>query len=188
MNAIGRLLALLASAFALTAIGAAVAARAMKERIVPVDSPDAPEVTLRAMFEPISFRTSSTMFRGGTLDCWFGGGVIDLRDAILDPGGARLEVRAVFGGGQIVVPESWRVTTNVVGIGGLGDGRSQIQRPVTAPLLVIDGIALFGGFGITSELSEQQASAMADAVARRTGRAASPGTPAAAESEAAPVV
>jgi hypothetical protein len=187
MNAIGRLLALLASAFALTAIGAAVAARAMKERIVPVDSADAPEVTLRAIFEPISFRSSSTTFRGGTLDCWFGGGVIDLRDAILDPGGARLEVRAVFGGGQIVVPESWRVTTNVVGIGGLGDGRPQIQRPVTAPVLVIDGIALFGGFGITSELSEQQASAIADAVAR-TSRAASSGTPAAAESEAAPVI
>jgi hypothetical protein len=188
MNVIGRLLALVASAFALTAIGAAVAARAMKERIVPVDSPDAPEVTLRAIFEPISFRSNSTMFRGGTLECWFGGGLIDLRDAILDPGGARLEVRAVFGGGQIVIPESWRVTTNVVGIGGLGDGRSQIQRPVTAPLLVIDGNVLFGGFGVTSVLSEQGANAVADAVARRTGRMGSAESPAAAESEAASVV
>jgi hypothetical protein len=166
MNVIGRLLALVASAFALTAIGAAVAARAMKERIVPVDSPDAPEVTLRAIFEPISFRSNSTMFRGGTLECWFGGGLIDLRDAILDPGGARLEVRAVFGGG----------------------GRPQIQRPVTAPLLVIDGNVLFGGFGVTSVLSEQGANAVADAVARRTGRMGSAESPAAAESEAASVV
>ena len=170
MNVIGRLTAILTGAFALTAIGAAIAARAMKERIIPVDSPDAPEDTLRAIFEPIQFHSTSTMFRGGTLDCWFGGGIIDLRDAILDPGGARLEIRAVFGGGQIVVPEGWRVTTNLVGLGGIGDGRSQIQRPVTAPLLVIDGIVLFGGFGITSELSEVQASAVADAVARRKGR------------------
>ena len=184
MNAIGRLTAILTGAFALTAIGAALAARAMKERIIPVDSPDAPEVTLRAIFEPIQFRSSSTMFRGGTLDCWFGGGIIDLRDAILDPGGARLEIRAIFGGGQIVVPESWRVTTNLVGIGGIGDGRSQIQRPVTAPLLVIDGIVLFGGFGVTSELSEQAVTAVADAVARRKSRSEStaPGA------EPAPVV
>ena len=173
MNVIGRLTAILASVFALTAVGAAIAARAMKERIIPVDSPDAPEVTLRAIFEPIQFRSTSTMFRGGTLDCWFGGGLIDLRDAILDPGGARLEIRGIFGGGQILVPESWRVTTNVVGLGGAGDARSQVQRPVTAPVLVIDGIVLFGGFGITSDLSEEAVSAITDAVARRKGRSES---------------
>ena len=188
MNVIGRLAAILAGAFALTAIGAAIAARSMKERIVPIDAPDAPEVTLRAIFEPVDFRSSSTMFRGGTLDCWFGGGLIDLRDAILDPSGARIEVRAIFGGAQFIVPESWRVTTNVVGIGGIGDARTAIQRPVTAPLLVIDGIALFGGFGITSELSQQQATAVADAVARRTGRAPIAETLATADPEAAPVV
>ena len=187
MNVIARLTAILTGAFALTAIGAAIAARTMKERIVPVDAPDASEVTLRAIFEPIDFRSSSTMFRGGTLDCWFGGGVIDLRDAILDPSGARIDVRAIFGGAQFVVPEAWRVTTNVVGLGGIGDARGGIQRPVTAPLLVIDGIALFGGFGITSELSEQQATAVADAVARRIGRATTGATPATAEPEAAPV-
>jgi hypothetical protein len=184
MNVIGRLTAILTGLFALTAIAAALAARAIKERIIPVDSPDAPEVTLRAIFEPIQFRSSSTTFRGGSLDCWFGGGIIDLRDAILDPGGARLEIRAVFGGGQIVVPESWRVTTNLVGIGGIGDGRSQVQRPVTAPVLVIDGIVLFGGFGVTSDLSEQAVTAVADAVARRKGRSEA----AAPDTEPAPVV
>jgi hypothetical protein len=188
MNVIGRLIAILLGALALTAIGAAIAARTMKERIVPVDAPDAPKVTLRAIFEPVDFRSSSTMFRGGTLDCWFGGGLVDLRDAILDPSGARIEVRAIFGGAQFVVPESWRVTTNVVGIGGIGDARGSIQRPVTAPLLVIDGIALFGGFSITSEWSERQATAIAEAVARRTGRATTADTQATAEPETAPAV
>ena len=139
----------------------------MKQRIVRVDAPDANDVTLAAIFEPINFRSTATAFRGGTLDLWYGGGIIDLRDAFLDPGGARLDVRAVFGGAQIVVPETWRVTTNVVGLGGIGDGRSKVERPVTAPVLVIDGVAIMGGFGITSELSEQQATAVADAVARR---------------------
>jgi hypothetical protein len=188
MHVIGRLIAILTGALALTAIGAAVAARTMKERIVPVDAPDAPEVTLRAIFEPLDFRSSSKMFRGGTLDCWFGGGVIDLRDAILDPGGARIEVRAIFGGAQFVVPESWRVTTNVVGIGGIGDARSSVQRPVTAPLLVIDGIALFGGLSITSEWSERQATVIAEAVARRAGRTTTTEPQATTEPATAPVV
>lgn len=34
-----------------------------------------------------------------------------------------LQVRAIFGGAQIVVPETWRVSTRVVGLGGIGDGR-----------------------------------------------------------------
>jgi hypothetical protein len=168
MSIIGRILAVLTGAFVLTSISAAIAARALKQRIVRVDAPGANEVTLAAIFEPINFRSTATAFRGGTLDLWYGGGLVDLRDAFLDPGGARLAVRAVFGGAQIVVPESWRVTTSVVGLGGIGDARSKVERPVTAPLLVIDGVVVMGGLGITSELSEQQASAVADAVARRS--------------------
>ena len=98
MNIIGRILAVLTGAFVLTSIAAAIAARAMKQRIVRVDAPDANEVKLAAIFEPINFRSTATAFRGGTLDLWYGGGIIDLRDAFLDPAGARLEVRAVFGG------------------------------------------------------------------------------------------
>lgn len=167
MNVIGRILAVLMGGFVLTSISAAIAARVMKQRIVRVDAPDANEVTLAAIFEPINFRSKANAFRGGTVDLWYGGGVVDLRDAFLDPNGARLEVRAVFGGAQIVVPETWRVTTNVVGLGGIGDGRSKVERPVTAPLLVIEGLAIMGGLGISSRLSEQQATAVADAVARR---------------------
>ena len=167
MSVIGRLLALVFAGFVLSSIAAAIGARMMKQRIVPLDAPDADEVRLVAILEPLDFRSTSTNFRGGTLDCWYGGGVIDLREAKLDPAGARLEVRGIFGGGQIVVPEEWRVTTKVQGIGGIGDARQQVERPVTAPLLIIEGVAFMGGFGITSEYSQKEADAMADAVARR---------------------
>jgi hypothetical protein len=68
------------------------------------------------------------------------------------------------------VPESWRVRTDVRGVGGIGDARQKIEYPVTAPLLAIEGVAFMGGFGITSELSQQQAEAVADAVAKRGRR------------------
>ena len=170
MNVIGRLLGLLAAFFAISSIGAAIGAIATKRRIVPIDNPDADEVTLRAIFEPVNFHSTAKNFRGGTLDAWYGGGIIDLRDATLDPSGARLEVRGIFGGGQIVVPDSWRVTTNVMGMGGIGDSRARADRPVTAPLLVIDGFVFMGGFGITSDLSPAEIDAVAQAVAARQGK------------------
>jgi hypothetical protein len=170
MNVIGRLIAVFTGGLMVASIIGAIAARAAKQRIVPVDAPDGDEVHLTAIFEPISFRSSAPSFRGGTLDCWYGGGVIDLRGANLDPAGARLQVRAIFGGGQILVPETWRVSSKVVGIGGLGDGRPHIDFGADAPHLTIEGVAIFGGFGVMSEMPEAAARGLSEAVARSARR------------------
>jgi hypothetical protein len=49
-------------------------------------------------------------FRGGSSICWHGGQVIDLRGAALAQEGAHLDARCVYGGLQVIVPETWRVT------------------------------------------------------------------------------
>jgi hypothetical protein len=170
MKVIGRLTAVLTGGLMLASIAGALAARAAKERIERLEDPDADEVRLSAIFEPISFRSTATSFRGGAVDCWYGGGVIDLRDAILDPAGARLHVRAIFGGAQILVPETWRVSSRIVGIGGLGDGRPHVQLATDAPHLSIEGVAVFGGFGVMSEMSEAEARSLRDAVDRFSRR------------------
>jgi len=51
------------------------------------------------------------------------GGTLDLRDATLDPAGATLRASALFGGGNLIVPE---------------------------------GVAMFGGWGITSEPADEE--------------------------------
>jgi hypothetical protein len=170
MRVIGRLIALITGGMVLASIVAAIAARSAKQRIVPVAGPDADEVRLTAIFEPMSFRSTATSFRGGTVDCWYGGGVIDLRDAVLDPAGARLEVRAIFGGAQILVPESWLVTSNVVGLGGMRDARPRAELEHDAPHLMIEGVALFGGLGVMSEMREADVRALDDAIARAARR------------------
>jgi len=170
MNTVRRLFALFTGGLMLASIVGLFFARAAKQRLREEAAPDADEIRLVAIFEPLSYRSSATRFRGGQVDCWYGGGVIDLRDAVLDPDGARLEVRAVFGGAQIVVPESWRVTSKVVGIGGSGDGRARVEYEAEAPHLVIEGLALFGGFGVTSELSEAATKELDEAVARSRAR------------------
>src|SRR5437762_12851184 len=109
MKAFGRVFALFAAALMVTSVVSAIAAVLTKRRIVPLDAADADEVRVRAIFEPLTFRSTAPSFRGGTVDCWYGGGVIDLREATLDPSGAQLQVRAIFGVGEIVVPDSWQV-------------------------------------------------------------------------------
>ena len=170
MKVIGRLFGLFTGGLMLASIVGMLAARAAKQQIEPLDTPDADDVRLVAIFEPLSFRSTAKSFRGGTVDCWYGGGVIDLRDAVLDPAGARLQVRAIFGGAQIVVPASWRVSSKVVGIGGLGDGRPRVERNDETPHLTIEGVAIFGGFGVTSELPDAAARELDKAVARSNGR------------------
>jgi hypothetical protein len=95
MRVIGRLLVLLLGGMIAAAVAGTIAARQAQRRIVPIDDPEADEIRLAAIFAPVSFRSTATSFRGGSIDCWYGGGVIDLREATLDPAGARLEVRAV---------------------------------------------------------------------------------------------
>ena len=155
MRGIGRLLAAVTAGLVASMVVAAVAAVSAKRRLVPLEDPDADDVRIVAIFDQMAFRSTASSFRGGTVDCWYGGGAIDLRGATLDPAGATLRVRTIFGGGQIVVPDSWRVVNDVVVVaGGIGDTRGRGERPDDAPELRLEGICVFGGFGITSELDE----------------------------------
>jgi hypothetical protein len=147
---ISRAIGLLLLAWFSFIAGVAVLAAVKRREGVPQD-PKADEIDLVANFEPFEFHSESEAFRGGTVTTWFGGGVVDLRDATLDPAGATLHTSTVFGGGNLIVPEAWNVETKVVGLGGVGDGRAKIERDPDAPTLRLEGTALFGGWGITSE-------------------------------------
>ena len=167
MRIVGRVIALAFAGLMVSAVGTAIAALTKKRQILPIDDPDADEVRLAAIFEPIVFESTASAFRGGTLDLWFGGGIIDLRKATLDPAGARLEVRAMFGGCQLLVPATWRVTTRVTGIGGAGDSRPQIERSSGSPSLTVEGITFFGGLGIASDIREEAVGSVREAIAKR---------------------
>jgi hypothetical protein len=130
-------------------IGAVVYAKLMGRSAVP-QAPEADDVDLVATFGELDFHSTARSFRGGTVTTWFGGGTLDLRDAVLDPAGATLRANALFGGGNLIVPSDWRVVTKLVGIGGAGDSRPDGNQPEGAPTLRLEGTAIFGGWGITS--------------------------------------
>ena len=168
MKIVGRVFRLFFRLMMLTTILGMIGAIVAKRQLPSSADSEADEVRIKAVFEPMNFKSTARKFKGGTIDCWYGGGAVDLREATLDPAGAHLAVRAIFGGGQIVVPDSWRVTSRVVGIGGLGDARAPIGRAEDAPHLTIEGIAVFGGFGVMSELPEATARGLDEAIARRS--------------------
>jgi hypothetical protein len=138
-------------------VGGAVTALSVKQRTVSTTDEDANEVTLASIFGPLAFHSTAKAFTGGSVECWYGGGVLDLRDAVMSPEGATLRLRAIFGGGQILVPPTWTVVTNVAGFGGVTDVRTAAGSSDDAPRLTIDAVVFAGGFAVTSELAEGEA-------------------------------
>lgn len=148
-------------------VAAAATALNLKRSLVPTTDESADEIVAVAIFGPLEFHSTSRNFRGGRLECWYGGGVLDLRDATLAPEGATLEVRAVFGGGQILVPTDWKVVSTVRGMGGLQDIRDAKGYAADAPELVIEGVLIAAGFAVMSELDAGGADWQADIEALR---------------------
>jgi len=169
------------AALMLSTLVVAIVWRSTARRATAALEPEADEIHVRTALGPMAYTSHAKAFEGGVIDCWYGGGFVDLREATLHPDGATLKVRAVFGGGQIIVPETWRVTARVRGIGGLGDARPKVDLPADAPHLTIEGMAVFGGFAVQSELPAEEKAELEKAVARMS-------EPERMASEAAPAV
>lgn len=160
---IGRLFRLvfggLVLAFGSSLVGAAVAKRRYPSVGTDVDD----EVAITAIMAPVEFESHATAFRGGSVLLWYGGGDMDLRGVRLDPGGAHLTIRAIFGGGRLIVPETWNVDLAMTSVfGGCTDLRPAFDRAPDAPHLIVDGFNIFGGIAIFS--SKPEVDAMADAL------------------------
>jgi hypothetical protein len=112
------------------------------------DIPPSTETTIdyTAVFHHIERRIVAKNFRGGKLSVVFGGFTIDLREADIDGPLAFLHADAVFGGGEIFIPDTWQVSVRGSGVFGGYSNETQ-QRPPTADSkhLIIEGAAVFGG-------------------------------------------
>jgi len=87
----------------------------------------------------------SESFRGGEVSAIMGGADIDLCSATLAPNGALVDVFAMFGGVDLIVPEGWRVIGQVTPIlGGFEDNTVPPLDPA-APTLKVRGMAIMGG-------------------------------------------
>jgi predicted membrane protein len=97
-------------------------------------------------------RVMHQVFRGGHINCIFGGSELDLTQATLAEGISELEVNTIFGGVTLVVPADWRIQLKMTSImGGFADKRSYIKEsPDPSRVLIIKGSTIFGGGEIKS--------------------------------------
>jgi predicted membrane protein len=117
-----------------------------------VGSADASSLSLWAIFSGGKRRVESPDFRGGEVLAIFGGFEIDLRKAQMPAGEAVIDINATFGGVEIRVPETWRVSVKGMGIFGGFEDKTVPPRPVEGapppPHLVVSGYAVFGGASV----------------------------------------
>ncbi|SNS98564.1 protein of unknown function [Streptosporangium subroseum] len=86
--------------------------------------------------------------RNFTALAFWGGGKIDLREAVFTGGEIKIRAFALMGGIEVIVPEDAEVFVTGVGImGGFGDQASGVGRP-NAPRIVVTGMALMGGVDV----------------------------------------
>lgn len=90
----------------------------------------------------------SKNFKGGEVVAVFGGCDINLTQADFE-GTIEIDITAIFGGCKIIVPPGWQVKSEVTAIfGGLDDKRSVQPIEGQQKLLIIRGMAMFGGVDI----------------------------------------
>lgn len=152
MRTIRSILGLTLGFVVISSILAAVVAAVAKRHMISSGTEMDDEFDLVTIFDGVDFASTAPAFRRGTVLTWYGGGQIDLRGATLDPAGAELNVRALFGGVQIIVPETWHVEQRMVAfLGGVSDSREKSEAQEGEPVLRLTGWAVFGGIDVTSE-------------------------------------
>ncbi|WP_370515732.1 LiaF domain-containing protein [Halapricum sp. CBA1109] len=103
-----------------------------------------------AAFGGVEKRNTSKAFEGADLTAMFGGVELDLRDAGIEDQPAQINVIALFGGVEVVVPRDWNVQMDVLPVlGGASDDRPRHENTTDETDLVVTGFAAFGGVSIT---------------------------------------
>jgi hypothetical protein len=135
--------------------GGFMAAAALVKRLVPSrGDAESDEVALVAVFDGVDLRSRAKDFRGGSMLAWYGGVNADLREAELGLD-AHLSLAALFGGVALRVPPGWRVESNVRAFAGGVDVSGSDPDDPDAPLLVLDGLAAFGGIAVSRKPEDE---------------------------------
>jgi hypothetical protein len=95
-------------------------------------------------------RVSGDRFTGGEATAVLGGLELDLRGALLDAEGAKLEVTAILGGIDVKLPSGWDVRISGTSILGGTDDRT-LPAVAGAPRLDLTATAVLGGVTVTTD-------------------------------------
>ena len=106
------------------------------------------EIDVSAFLSEVETNNRSQQFRGGRATAIMGGIDIDLRGASLYENIAELEITAVMGGVEIMVPDNWRVEISGTPLLGAMENKSGYNIDSSSPILRIKGFVLMGSIEI----------------------------------------
>jgi predicted membrane protein len=119
---------------------------------------DADEFRLVALMDGRTYENVSEHLRSGRVIVGMGGVDVDLRQAVLDPEGAKLDISIFAGGVRVLACKSWRVEVDQA----VAAGAVQIETddpdtlPDGAPILHIHAATVAGGLVVANAESESQ--------------------------------
>ena len=128
-------------------LGMIVSAAFFKRVVRSRGDAESDEVALVAILDGVELESRAEAFKGGSMLAWFGGIDVDLRGAEL-ASDARLTVHALFGGIEVKTPPGWRIESSVKAFMGGADARGAAEDDPEAPVLTLDGMAVFGGIEV----------------------------------------
>ena len=86
-------------------------------------------------------------YKGGNINCVFGGVEYDMKEVKIDKAGAEINVTLMFGGVELRIPENTKVINNITALlGGVEEKHEYTDKP--SGTLTLTGSVLFGGVEI----------------------------------------
>lgn len=129
-------------------LGSAVAAKFLLESNA---EPETEEIDLVAIFEGKDLVSVANPFYGGKLLTLFGGVNLDLRRVTPAPTGIGLDLMVVMGGVNLVVPEGWRVASELkLGAAGFSDN-TRTTADDDVPTVTLTGFVCMGGVNVEAK-------------------------------------
>jgi hypothetical protein len=95
-------------------------------------------------------RITSQHFRSGKVAAVLGGFQLDFSRADMDGNQAVIHIDAVFGGGEVRVPDTWRIKIEATAVAGafVDETYPRPEAPTPGKVLIVRGAAIFGGVNI----------------------------------------
>lgn len=100
-----------------------------------------------AIFSPINEKITAENFQKAEAVAVFGGGEIDLSQSRTKAKNIELELVAVFGGIKVIVPTTWKINSEGVGILGGFTNNTKGNGSVNVKL---QGVSIFGGVEVVN--------------------------------------
>jgi Cell wall-active antibiotics response 4TMS YvqF/Domain of unknown function (DUF1707) len=109
--------------------------------------------TAKAVFSGFTRRGQWVVPTHYTVKTVFGGAELDLRQARLESPDVTIEIKAVFGGVEVIVPEDVIAIVDGTAVFGGFDDQVSTSQPSTGPVVRIGGKAVLGGVSVQRRAS-----------------------------------